>query len=249
MAIKKFKLPYIIVGTLVLAAIAYFSYSFFMLPSSKCSLNSPALCRFANNFDLVNSFQNQTDILGANGVVHNRSVITFIGHNKFRFTTYSNGVEVSDGIQIGKVLYTKNEDRNVWYKGSGGTDEDANFYKMSFTTDWWLKYKYQFVAMEPCGSLWCYHYAFSGEEDGQVWFDNKKFLLRKTSFKGSAVTLVSTTQYEQVKINLPKSTLSSSCLSICPANTLDPAINVVPGQTGPNDPALLRVVPGRSPGF
>lgn len=114
-------------------------------------------------------------------------------------------------IVIGTALYTKDTDKNKWYKqtltqpGTTGFGFDAQMQNQEG------RFTYKKIGTEVCGELTCLHYRITDAADHDLrhdlWFDNQDYQLRKQVVRqqgvGGANTATTTFTYDKVTISEP----------------------------------------------
>jgi hypothetical protein len=236
---NKLKLPVIVVGVVVLAALGFVGYR--MTTKNEAPVANKAAkqqCEKENDKDLCKF------IAGWKELKQFRLVITNTSEGKtdkstFEFDAKNSHLisQVNDGpsyefMNIGAFLYTKAADGTWWKQQSPNGDANAaEGYKSDFEapsdTNDPAKPKYEKQGKEACGKLTCFKYkvtdpAHSGETT-YIWFDDDDYLLRRQRVEGSDGSVSEQVfSYEKVKISEPS-----------PVKELGPNQFIAPGQTEP----------------
>jgi len=178
-------------------------------PSAECKYEDKNLCKFLNK--LTETDEVSMKIAGdADGTLQ-ESTIKIQGADKTQVTTSTNGTELNI-ITMGNTIYAKQADgswsKYVDEKGElntgSNTDWKGNLEKSLNETS---TVKYEKLGEEKCGDLNCIKYKMTDSSDSTLdttlYFDDKKFLLRKATsdVEGSATEV--TYSYDDVNISEP----------------------------------------------
>jgi hypothetical protein len=175
------------------------------LKNAKCDGKDADVCKFFVSWKASRYYT--AKITTKVGTTTNTSVIKVDGKNYYAKINSELPLET---IVIGKASYTKDTEKNKWYKqelvkeGTTG----FNFDKSDLQSDGG-KYTYKKVGKEKCGELNCFKYEVINAEDRglkqHVWFDDQDYQLRKhtTEQKETFATTSTTFSYGKVTISEP----------------------------------------------
>jgi len=180
-------------------------------PSADCRYEDKNVCKFLNKLKDIDTVSVELEA-GSQGA-STKSTVKIQGEDKNQIITSTGGRELNI-ITIGKTVYVKQPDGswNKYLDEKGELDTGSN-------SDWkgdleksiddeTSKVTYEKLGKEKCGDLNCYKYKMTdpGDKNTQntvVYFDDKKFLMRKATGEvdGSKTTITYT--YDNVNIQEP----------------------------------------------
>lgn len=203
----------------------------------KCKYNDPDLCKFINNFKVINNYSAKSTTADKSG---KKFETTFegVGEDKSHIVYSENSKETYNVITIGDTTYTKDYTDQKWWKQKQPKEEKklqenidlkSEIKKTEETPE--DKTTYKKIGMEACGSRQCFKYQLidpnNTDTTEYIWFDNSEYLLRKERSEGKDGTVTDTEiNYSGVNINAPSPTKDAK-----PDQIILPTGGVVPGMT------------------
>lgn len=225
---KKSKGPLVII-IVVIAVLAALGLGFFFLKDAilsakglngqvlnpNCRLNDKDLCKFMSNFKGLENMSAKTEST-INGK-KNETLTEVQGSDKIHMITTVEGKEEYNIIVIGNTTYTKDYTDNKWWKSTQEetpdtqSKEDWNDAFEESVNNAEDKTTYKKIGKEACGKLTCFKYQVIDpamtDSTEYIWFDTKKYSLRKTRSEGKDGVVTETTYtYENINITEPSPT-------------------------------------------
>lgn len=202
------------------------------LKNAKCDLDDKDLCKFFTSWKASRYYTATMTV--DTGRTTNTTVVRADGD---KIHTKINAELVQETISIGNTLYTKDSERNMWYKQTTTTPSTSffEFDESKARDDETVeqdKMNYKKLGKEKCGELTCFKYQMINPEDRQmkvyVWFDDQDYQIRKQTIETPESTIKTTFNYDKVTINEPS-----------PYEELGEGEYYVPGQ-GVIDPSAMQ---------
>lgn len=188
--------------------------------NSKCDLNDSDLCKYVNRVTVGNYFENgvvmMTQTTDKDGQ-KSESVFEMDGKSNSKMITTQNGKEVMGLITLNNFTYMKDLTDNKWWKYENKSEDsttttqnpqDLKEQMKKYTEEYQDKMTYKKIGKEVCGSLSCFKYQMvmtdTPDYTQYVYFDDKQYLLRKTTTKDQNGSVSETTyEYKTVTIKEP----------------------------------------------
>jgi outer membrane lipoprotein-sorting protein len=199
------------------------------LENVKCDTDDKDICKFFASWKATRYYTAKMTV--DTGRTTNTTVVQVAGD---RNRTKINAELTQETISIGNTLYTKDSERNMWYKQTSA--ESSSFFnfdasKIGNSDEIKGKPTYKKVGKEKCGALTCFKYQVSSPTDRNtkffLWFDDKDYQLRKQTIESPEAKSTVTFNYDKVTIEEPS-----------PYEELDENEVYIPGQ-GVFDPSSI----------
>lgn len=183
--------------------------------NANCKFNDPDLCKFVNNWKTLNQYSAKSITTPKSGA---KTEVNFeiSGEDKFHMLTIEAGKEIYNVISIGDTTYTKDNTDNKWWKQKSPKQTQDLKNQSEFKVEESSKPEedkttYKKITKEVCGSRQCFKYQTINPDLGDateyIWFDDREYLLRKTSSESKELGLtVSEYSYDKLNIVVPSPT-------------------------------------------
>lgn len=172
------------------------------LKNVKCDIKDTDLCKFFASWKASRYFTaNTTTTVGR---TTNTSVTEVDGKN---YRAQINAELPQEMIVIGSSLYTKDTQKNKWYKQELTKPGTTGFqFDESELFSAGGKFTYKNAGKESCGELTCFKYEVINEEDKgtkqYIWFDDQDYQLRKQTTEAKTVFTNTETIFTYNKVTI-----------------------------------------------
>lgn len=173
------------------------------LKNAKCDSGDANICKFFTSWNASRYYTaNTTTTVGS---TTNTSVLKVDGDNHH---LKINSELLSETITLGTALYTKDTEKNKWYKQTLTKPSTTGFeYDASDLSANSGKRTYKQLGKEACGELTCLKYQIINAADQDlkhyIWFDDYDYQLRKQTVEQNTSKATTTFTYDRVTITEP----------------------------------------------
>lgn len=198
-----------------------------------CKFNDPDLCKFINNFKVIDNFSAKSITTDKSGS-KSESILENIGTDKTHMVLTESGKENFNVITIGDTTYTKDYSDNKWWKQVRpkitGTPENIKDI-ITNTEAPEDKTTYKKIGMEACGTRQCFKYQIIDpavtDSTDYLWFDNSEYLLRRQRSESKDGSATDTEMnYSGINISIPSPTKDAT-----PDQIIIPSGGSIPGMS------------------